>query len=313
MLKKYTLKNDFLEVTILNLGGIIHEIKMPDRNGLIENIIHGFKDIEDYKENDAYFGAIIGRTAGRICKGKYDLNGEEFTMETVDRGNGLHGGLNGFDKKYFIGHQEDNVLRLTYHSPHGEEGFPGNLDVEVIYTLEGDSLSIDYKGVSDRDTLLNMTNHSYFNLQPLKNILDMELKLDSDYLIEIDKTSIPTGKLMDVSHTPFDFRKKKTIGRDLFSDHEQLIRGGGYDHPWLVKGALELSASNGRKMVVTSDQACVVMYSYNFPILDHAKHLGLAIEFQAEPDGIHHKGFNSSILKKGDTYTQKTVYKFIVD
>jgi len=313
MLKKYTLKNNLLEVSILNLGGIIHEIKMPDREGKIDNIIHGFKNIEDYQRNDAYFGALIGRTAGRIAKGQYAINGTDYSMETVDRGNGLHGGLNGFDKKYFECHQEENSLTLVYHSVDGEEGFPGNLDVTVVYTLKEDELIIEYKGVSDQDTLLNMTNHSYFNLEPSKSILEMKLELESDYLVEIDASSIPTGRFLDVSNTPFDFRSGKLIGKDINDEHIQLQRANGYDHPWIIKGNLQLSSANGRKMIVTSDQPCVVLYSYNFPILDHKKYAGLAIELQAEPDGIHHNAFSNSILKKGETYTQKTVYKFMVE
>lgn len=313
MIKKYTLKNDLLEVTILNLGGIIHEIKMPDSQGNVENIIHGFDNIEDYKDNNAYFGALIGRTAGRINKGQYSINGNTYAMACNDRGNGLHGGLNGLDKKLWQAKQEGNCLCLEYRSEDGEEGFPGNVDIKVVYELMEDKLVLNYYAQSDQDTLMNMTNHSYFNLDPKKSILDMTLELASDQLIAINETSIPTGELMDVTGTPFDFRKAKKIGQDINGSHKQLELGGGYDHPWLLRGSLKLSADNGRQMIVTTNQPCVVLYSYNYPIEGHEKYQGLAVECQAEPNGINQVGFNDSILRVGETYHQETVYQFKVD
>jgi len=285
---------------------------MKDSDGKIENIIHGFKNIEDYKTNDAYFGAVIGRTGGRICKGEFELNDVAYSVPTVDRGNALHGGASGFDKKYWDVVEKDNQLEFTYESKDGEEGFPGNLQVKVIYTLDGNQLKLDYYGTSDQDTLLNMTNHAYFNLNPSDLILDMDLKVESDFLIEIDETSIPTGILIPVEDTPFDFRQSKKIGQDIDEEHVQLIRGGGYDHPWKLDGQVVLNTSNGRRVMMVSDQPCVVLYSYNFPVNDDPKHQALAVEFQAEPDGIHHEGFTDSILRKGDTYRQTTVYTFEV-
>lgn len=312
MIKTYTLKNTFLEITILNLGGIIHEIKMPDNKGNIENIVHGFKNIESYQENDAYFGALIGRTGGRIDKGRFTLNEQDYEIPVKDRGNALHGGINGFDKKYWTGKQEGNTLTLTCHSEDGEEGYPGHVTMMVKYTLEDDKLILAYQGTTDQDTLLNMTNHTYFNLEPKKTIQSMKMTLKSDYLLAIDETSIPTGERMDVTNTPFDFRMGKKIGQDMTSDHPQYKIGCGYDHPWLVNGPLVLECDNGRQMIVTSDQPCVVLYSYNFPIVGEKKHLGLAIEFQKEPNGINQEGFDSSILRKGEVYRQKTVYQFKV-
>jgi len=318
MIKAYTLKNKHnIEVTILNLGGIIHEIKTPDREGNLDNIIHGFKHIEDYTKNDAYFGAIIGRTAGRIKEGLYTLNNKDYKMPTVDRGNGLHGGANGFDKKMWDVEECLNSLILTCVSTDGEEGFPGTVEMTVTYTLtDEDELIIDYKGITDQDTLLNLTNHSYFNLNPKETILEMELMVNSDQLIEIDDVSIPTGNLLDVTETPFDFRIPKKIGRDIFLEHQQLTNGGGYDHPWLVKGDVKLKLSDettGRQLIMSSDQPCVVLYSYNFPLEGHKNHQGLAIEFQKEPDSLNHPHFTSCILKKDEIYTQQTVYKFKVE
>ncbi|MBI9012254.1 MAG: galactose mutarotase [Clostridiales bacterium] len=318
MIKAYTLKNKHnIEVTILNLGGIIHEIKVPDREGNFENIIHGFEHIEDYINNDAFFGAIIGRTAGRIKEGIYTLNNKHYQMPAIDRGNGLHGGSNGFDKKIWDVKECPGSLILTYVSPDGEEGFPGTVEMTVRYTLtDKDELIIDYKGISDQDTLLNLTNHSYFNLNPKETILEMELMVNSDQLLEIDELSIPTGNLLDVKETPFDFRIPKKIGRDIFLEDQQLKNGGGYDHPWLVNGDVKLKLSDettGRQLMISSDQPCVVLYSYNFPLEGHKKHQGLAIEFQKEPDSLNHPHFTTCILKKDEVYAQKTVYKFKVE
>jgi len=318
MIKAYTLKNkNNMEVTILNLGCIIHEIKVPDRNGKIENIIHGFKNIEDYKRNDAYFGAVIGRTAGRIKEGRYSLDSVDYVMPALDRGNGLHGGENGFDKRIWDVIVADNSVILSYVSPDGEEGFPGTVETTVIYTLtEDNELIIEYKGISDKKTLLNLTNHSYFNLNPQKSILDMTLQINSQQLVEIDDVSIPTGKLLDVSDTPFDFRQAKPIGRDINDDHIQLQRGGGYDHPWLVEGDMKVKLSDdstGRVVEMYSDQPCVVLYSYNFPIEGHKKHQGLAVEFQKEPDSLNHKHFTPCVLEANDIYKQRTLYRFKVE
>lgn len=318
MIKSYTLKNkNEMEVTILNLGCIIHEIKVPDRMGNFENIIHGFKDIEDYKQNDAYFGAVIGRTAGRIKEGKFSLDSKLYSIKALDRGNGLHGGQEGFDKRIWDVIETDNSIILSYVSPDGEEGFPGTVETTVIYTLTDENeLIIEYKGISDKKTLLNLTNHSYFNLNPNKTILDMELQVNSQYLLEIDDVSIPTGRLLDVTGTPFDFRKPKAIGKDIQENHIQLIRGGGYDHPWLVEGDMKVrlsDPSNGRIVEMYSDQPCVVLYSYNFPIEGHNKHQGLAVEFQKEPDSLNQDHFTSCILEANDIYRQRTLYKFKVE
>lgn len=318
MIKAYTLKNkNNYEVTILNLGGIIHEIKMPDRNGKVENIIHGLDDIEKYKDNAAYLGAIIGRVGGRIDSGKFELNGQSYQVPVKDRGNALHGGLKGLDRKFWTVEEEGQSLILRCVSKDGDEGFPGNLQVKVIYTLTDDNeLVLEYEGLCDEDTLLNLTNHSYFNLNPTGDILEQELYVNSDYLIELREDSIPTGALIPVEKTPFDFNTAKAIGLELNGDHDQIRVGNGYDHPWVLnKGEKQLELRDektGRVLTATSDQNAVVLYSHNFPV-NEAPHLGLAIEFQNDPDSIHHDHFNSCILEKGQTYKQKTVYKFSVE
>lgn len=316
MIKKYTLKNEFLTIEILNLGGIIHGIYMPDSEGNVENIIHGYDKIEDYKKNEAFFGALIGRIAGRIKNGSFELNGHQYQIPKRDRGNALHGGLEGFDTKFWNVNALENALELTYRSCDGEEGFPGNVDVTVIYRLEGNSLSIEYDAVSDQDTVFNMTNHSYFNLNPQTDILNTHLYINSDSLIEIDESSLPTGKLMSVDGSPFDFRRLKRIGRDIDSHHKQLDLGCGYDHPWrLNQGSPKLimhEEESGRMISIESDQEALVLYSYNFPIKKEKERIALAIEFQNDPDGMNQDSLNSCILRKGEHYKQKTVYTFEV-
>lgn len=319
MIKAYVLKNkNNYSVTILNLGAIIHEINMPDKEGKIQNILHGYKTIEAYENNPCYFGAVIGRVGGRIDQGEFRLNNHDYTIPSIDRGNALHGGQHGFDKKYWDVETSGNTLILSCVSPDGEEGFPGEVKTSITYTLTDENqLILEYDGVSDQDTLLNLTNHAYFNLNPGQSILDLQLKVNSDYVIELNETSIPTGRLMPVVNTAFDFNKTKVIGEDIHSDHVQLKLGGGYDHPWVLnEEPVQVVLSDektGRKVTMTSDQNVVVLYSYNFPLPGHDKHMGLAIEFQNDPDSVHHDHFNSCILKKGERYTQKTVYHFEVE
>lgn len=318
MIQSYTMKNKLgIEVTILNLGAIIHQIKTPDRQGKFENIIHGFKTQEAYLNNTAYFGAIIGRTAGRIKGGTYCLENKVYHMPALDRGNGLHGGKKGFHTKIWSVKASDQQVILSHISPDGDQGFPGRVKARVTYTLTDDNeLIIDYKAHTDKRTLLNMTNHAYFNLNPKETVLNMNLMINSDQFLALGPDSIPTGELIDVQDTPFDFRVQKKIGRDLHLPHQQLLNAGGYDHPWLLKGDHKVVISDdltGRRVEMTSDQPCVVLYSYNFPLEGHKKHQGLAIEFQKEPDSLNHDHFNTCVLKPGQVYRQRTLYKFMVD
>lgn len=319
MIKAYRLENkNKISVTILNIGAIIHEINVPDRNGKFKNIIFGHETIEAYENNPAFFGAVIGRVAGRISKGQMMINQKEYQVPVRDRGNTLHGGLSGFDEKIWQVKEAGQSLILTLTSEHMDQGFPGEVNVTVTYTLTDDnSLEMEYKAKTTEDTYVNLTNHAYFNLSDETTILNHELQVQSDYLLELDDSSIPTGQLLSVDQTPFDFRIAKAIGRDMDSKHPQLLQGNGYDHPWcLTDGSQKASLYDpvsGRKMTMYSDQNALILYSYNFPINNHQQHMGLAVEFQNDPDGMHHDKLNSCLLKKDDIYKQKTIYQFSVE
>ncbi len=312
-IRSFTLKNDFLEITVLNLGGIIHEIKMPDKEGTIENILYGFKSKEDYKENLAYFGAVVGRTAGRITKGRFQISGKSYDVPCQDNGNSLHGGIQGFSHKLWDVEERNNQLSLTYISPDGEEGYPGEVRVNVLYTLEGDTLSVEYFGTTTQDTLLNLTHHCYFNLTPSASALEMETCIESSSILKIDDASLPTGEIMSVEDSPFDFRVSKKLSHGIKEAHEQLIKGNGYNHPWLLEGDVHISADNGRRIIMKSTQPVVVVYGYNYPLEGDKAYRGVAFEFQQAPDGINHEGFDTSILKASECYYHRTSYKFIVD
>lgn len=319
MIKKYTIKNkNNYALTVLNLGAIIHAVEMPDREGRFENIIHGFDKIEDYEKNEAFFGAIIGRVAGRIKAGRFEIEGKPYKVATRDRGNALHGGLRGFDTKLWEVEERDQQLILRCTSEDMEEGFPGKINVQVTYSLSDDNvLTIDYWATTDKTTYLNMTNHSYFNLNPKGDILSHELHVASDYVLELDETSIPTGALMPVEGTPFDFTRPKKVGQDIQDNHPQIKLGNGYDHPWLLRNEDAVKArlyneESGREMTMLSDQNVLVLYSYNFPVSKDQQHAGLAVEFQNDPDSMHQEHFNQCLLKPDEIYRQKTEYHFTV-
>lgn len=313
MIKQFTLKNKFLEVTILNLGGIIHAIKMPDEKGKIENIIHGFDTIEAYENNTAYFGAIVGRTAGRMRDGQYEINGKTYHMETGELSYGLHGGKIGFNQKIWNVEALEDRLILTYESLDGEEGYPGHLKVKVTYQLEENALHLIYEGISDKDTVCNLTNHSYFNLMPEKTVMDMKLQVASDLFLEIGDDMLPSGRKLPVANTPFDFNHGALIKELVDLSVDQYKVCNGLDHCYMLKGPVCLSSSNGRMVEMTSDQPAVVLYAYNYPLEGDVQHQGLAVEFQNEANGINQEGFNSSLLRKGEVYKQHTTYRFMVN
>jgi aldose 1-epimerase len=321
--------NNGISVSILNYGGIVTEILTPDKNGMYENIVVGFKDIKDYIKNPSYFGSIIGRTAGRIYKGEFNLNKNTYNLAKNYTPNQGHGGNIGFDKKIWdaniIEYKDKVSLVLKTSSNHMEEGYPGNLDVEVIYTLDNDNnLNITYMAISDNDTLVNMTNHSYFNLSGnLKRpITNQYLKINSDCILEIDDTGVPTGKKLDVSNTPFDFRNIKCIGDGIDSEHNQIKLGYGYDHPFVLKNnnqsEIYLKDSESKRyMEISTNQSCVVVYSMNFTNCeflynnDESKtRFGICFETQQPPIGYDQVFLENSILKKGKKYKQITNYKF---
>jgi aldose 1-epimerase len=313
----------------LNYGGIVTKLVVPDKNGIMGDVVLGFNSLDGYlQKNNPFFGALVGRYANRIANAKFDLDGKTYTLAPNDHGNSLHGGNRGFDKVMWLASkQNDSSLKLTYQSKDGEEGYPGNLNVQVIYTLGSDnSLKIDYTATSDKATPVNLTNHSYFNLSAGKDstILNHQLSLNADKFTPVNDQLIPTGKIDDVKGTPMDFTTPKMVGRDI-----QNVKGG-FDHNWVInsKGNSEMSLAatvyepnSGRFMEVYTTQPGVQFYSGNFlggQLSDtkkgqrYVQHAALCLETQHYPDSPNEPSFPNSILRPGDTYRQTTVYKFSV-
>src|SRR5215212_8846376 len=242
----YTLRNaNGVEATITNYGGIVVSLQVPDRNGKLGDVVLGFSDLESYTKQGPYFGAIIGRYGNRIAKGRFKLNGVEYKLAVNNGENHLHGGIKGFDKVVWTGSETKTkagpAVVLTYLSKDGEEGYPGNLQVRVVYTLTNNNeLKIDYSATTDKDTVTNLTHHSYFNLLGEGNgdILNHQVRINADRFVPTDAGSIPTGELRRVAGTSFDFLKPAAIGARINQDDEQLKLGNGYDHTWVINGRM---------------------------------------------------------------------------
>ena len=332
----YSLKNQKgMEVNILTYGGIISSIKVPNKAGVFEEVVLGFNNLEPYTKDNPYFGALIGRYGNRIANGKFTLDGTEYSLAINNSPNALHGGPEGFHRVIWTVEEakSDGVatLKLKYLSKDMEEGFPGNLTVFVTYVLKNDnSLAVFYEATTDKKTVLNLTQHSYFNLSAdfTKPILDHEIKIDADKIVPIDADLIPTGKLLDVLNTPFDFRKPKTIVKDINDDNEQLKIGQGYDHCWVLNhqdvgsrfAASAYDPTSGRFLEVFTDQPGVQLYTGNF--LDgtlptrngetYARRTGFCLETQHYPDSPNQKDFPTTVLNPGEIYKTKTIFKFSV-
>ncbi|MED0747364.1 galactose mutarotase, partial [Aeribacillus composti] len=308
----------------------------PDREGKLENIVLGFDSIEEYERHSSpYFGAVVGRFAGRIKEGRFTLDGQEYQVTKNENQNHLHGGNKGFSKvlwDYNVGEEKENEISIEfcYFSPNGEEGYPGSLDVKVIYSLTNENeLIITYYGKSDKKTLLNMTNHTYFNLSGdlKRDILYHELTIKSDKFIELDDELLPTGNLIDVKGTVFDFRKGRKIITGVKSTHPQiLLANKGFDHPFLLntnhqQEIILYEKESGRKLVIETDEPSVVLYTgnklgeqrYKIRNVNSKNYLGLCLETQAPPDSVHHPHFHSSILNENNIYRKRTKYLFASD
>jgi aldose 1-epimerase len=331
----YTLTNsNGMVVKITNYGGIVTELTAADKEGKWEDVVLGFDSLSAYLKGHPFFGALVGRYGNRIAKGKFKLEGKEYSLPINNGPNALHGGIKGFDKKLWNASeiQKDSIvgLELTYESPDMEEGFPGKLNVKVTYTLSNDNaLLIDYEATTDKTTIVNLTNHSYFNLTGMtRDIMNHEVSILADNIVPVDATLIPTGKLMPVEGTPFDLRKPKTVGDGIDkTDNEQIKYGGGYDHCWVInrvgKGLVPFATvrdpESGRFMEVATTEPGVQFYTGNF--LDgklsgknatYGKRYGLCLETQHYPDSPNKPQFPSTVLKPGDTYKTSTMYKFSV-
>ena len=325
----FTLTNaQGLSAKITNYGTIITELRVPDREGRLGNIVLGFDNLRQYLAgNPSYLGCTVGRVANRTARGRFQLDGKKYKLAVNNGPHHLHGGVRGFDKVVWsaeIVKGREAAVAFTYLSRHGEEGYPGNLDVTVLMTLtNGDELRIDYTATTDRATPVNLTNHSYFNLAGGGNVLGHELKVASKAYIPVDATSIPTGKQVPVAGTAFDFTKRKPIGRDLARLTGKPI---GYDHNFVLKGggqrlaacATVYDRTSGRVMEVRTTEPGVQVYTGNW--LDgtqcghsgiyYTQHSGLCLETQHFPDSLHHPRFPSIILRPGQTFTTTTTYKF---
>ncbi|MDI9216824.1 aldose epimerase family protein [Clostridium tertium] len=330
--ESYNLRNSKgFGINVLNYGAILTDLLVPDKNGVIENVVLKYQDLNKYEENPSYYGALIGRTAGRIANGKVHLNDNVLYFNKNYGVNQGHGGNIGFSKKFFeietYANENEAYVELYYLSPSGEEGYPGNLNLTVRYTItEDNEFKISYKAISDEDTLVNLTNHSYFNLSGncKEDILSHYLYIDSDFLIELNENSVPTGEIINIEGTPFDFTNPKTIGRDIEEDDYQLKIGQGYDHPWILNGGNDIKLklyhkASGRQMDVYTNQNSVVLYSLNFPddeLLEcgkkPARRDALAIETQCPPIGEDNIFVKYSILRKGEEYDKETIYKFSI-
>lgn len=322
------------EIAITNYGGTIVAIIVPDKNGKKGNVIQSHDNINDVMNKpEEYLSTLIGRYGNRICKGKFTLDGKEYTLAQNDGENSLHGGPTGFHKRIWDAEQiDERTLKLHYFSADMEEGFPGNLDVTVIYSFTDENeLVIDYTGTTDKKTIINLTNHGYFSIagiaNPTPTIEDLVCEINADYFIPVDNTCIPLGTIIPVEGTPFDFRTPKTIGQDIDKPGDiQMKNGSGYDHCYVLNkkevGELSFAArifdpNSGRTMEVWTTEPGVQCYSDNWGTGQPGTHgatyprrSAICFEAQRFPDSPNQPHFPSAVLAPGEVYKQKTIYKF---
>ena len=322
-----------MEVEVLTLGGIISRWTAADRNGTFQNVVLGFDNLEDYEAPHPFFGALVGRYGNRIAKGRFEIDGQVYQLPLNNGENHLHGGDQGFDKKIWrITKTQDGEsasVQLSYDSLDGEMGYPGNLKVVVTYTLQSDNkLSVQYRAETDKSTVCNLTQHSYFNLSGdfSTTVLDHIISLNADQYVPVDEQLIPTGELASVDDTPFDLRESQRIGHSIEAQHEQIKRGGGYDHCWVIRGSgMRLvgevyETESGRLLQVFSDQPGVQFYTGNF--LDNTLKIpgggtygprsGFCLETQHFPDSPNQPTFPNTLLRPGEIYETETVFSFSV-
>jgi len=328
----YTLRNkNGAEAGISTYGGLVIFLKVPDRDGKMGDVVLGYDNLDGYLKDSPYFGALIGRYGNRIAKGKFTLDGKEYTLAVNNGPNALHGGLKGFDKVIWtpkiLVSPSGPSLELRYVSKDGEEGYPGNLSVTAVYSLLDDNaLKLEYTATTDKDTVVNLTQHSYFNLAGKGDILKHEVMIPADRFTPVDSTLIPTGELKPVEGTPFDFRKPTAIGARINDNDEQLKFGGGYDHNWVVNktmGELTLMArvyepTTGRVLEVFSTEPGLQFYTGNF--LDgkitgkggwvYQFRNAFCMEPQHYPNSPNQPNFPSVVLKPGEVYKNTIIYKF---
>ena len=322
----YTLKDSDIEVQIMTYGATVVSLTTPDRKHQPADIVLGFENLDGYlQKNNPYMGAIVGRYANRIAKAQFVLDGKTYKVPQNDGPNSLHGGTRGFDKVVWQAKPLANGVEFTYVSKDGDQGYPGTLTATVRYTLSKNVIRIEYTAKTDKDTVVNLTNHAYYNLSGAPDILKHELKLNASRFTPVDATLIPTGELATVQGTPFDFQKSTAIGQRINADNEQLRLGKGYDHNWVLESSGKLAeaaevyeSTSGRVLQVWTDQPGIQFYSGNF--LDgtlkgkqgkvYGHRSGLCLETQHFPDSPNHPKFPSTQLKPGQTYHTVTEWHF---
>ena len=324
----YTLSDGKVEARIMTYGGIVVSLRAPDRNGKIDDVVLGCDSVDKYEAQTAHFGGIIGRYANRIAHGSFKLDGKTYSIPKNDGDNALHGGTRGFDKVVWGAKEITDGIELTYISKDGEQGFPGTLTATVRYTLSGSALRVEYSAITDKDTVLNLTNHSYFHLagQGKGDVLGHVLKIDASRMTPVDAALIPTGELKSVSGTPFDFRTPHAIGERINSDDTQLQLGKGYDHNFvldhppgeLAEVAEVYEPTTGRILRVLTTEPGLQLYTGNF--LDgsitgkegrvYNRRFAFCLETQHFPDSPNHAAFPSTELKPGQKFHSVTVFEF---
>ena len=330
--KKYILENGKgMKAVVLNLGAGLAELWVPDQDGALRDVVWGYEKAEDYEVNGPDFGAIVGRNANRIGGAVITIAGKDYTLAKNNGENNLHSGPDMYFTRIWKGIvADDNKVEFSLHSPDGDQGYPGNADITVSYTLTDDGeLQIVYQGKADQDTIFNLTNHSYFNLdgQESDSVLEQKVWLDADAFTPGDAGLIPTGEIRDVTGTPMDFRTEHMIGERIDADYEPLKQAGGYDHNYVLKnegkyalcGKL-ISQKSGICMEVSTDLPGIQLYSANFLENEkggkegrtYGRRSAICFESQYFPDACHHENFQSPIVKAGEVYRTKTGYRFSV-
>lgn len=327
----YTMSNGKgITMKVMNYGGIITSLEVPDKTGKLVDVILGYDSLAAYEKQNPFFGALVGRYGNRIGKGKFTLDGKEYSLVQNNNGNHLHGGTRGFDKVVWkieeVPSDEGVALKLSYLSKDMEEGYPGNLNTEVIYTLtEDNTVRFDYKATTDKKTIVNLTQHTYFNLNGGKtDILGHEVAINADHIVAVDEQLIPTGELRPVENTPFDFRKPVAIGARINAEDEQIKFGKGYDHCWVLNGegfrqaAVAYDSTTGIEMTLRTTEPGVQFYTGNFlngsltgkGNVVYNQRTGFCLETQHFPDSPNKKEFPSVVLEPGQTYSTQTSYQF---
>lgn len=328
--KLYSLKNaNGMEIAVTDYGAALVKVIVPDKDKKMQDVVLGYDSAAAYEARDVYFGATVGRVANRIGGAAFELNGKSYELTVNDNGNSLHGGRDYYNKRLWkAADVTDRRVEFSLHSPDGDQGYPGNVDISIAYELTDDNeIRIHYHAVPDADTLINLTNHSYFNLSghASGSVLDQEVYITAEAFTRADAESIPTGEIVPVEGTPMDFRENKAIGREIEADYEALILGQGYDHNWVLNGtgmrtvAGMRSKETGIVMEVVTDLPGMQFYTGNFLIseagkegAEYTKRCGACFETQYFPDAVHKEHFAGPVVRAGEAYDSTTVYRFRV-